>query len=749
MNRRLDSATLREGVARHLTSVITKLDTPAALAIIDEATGHVHALKQLCGHLAGHPDALVCGRSDAPLAHQRLTRLLLAAGFSEVREPRCARCGEAKNLSHRVPGARACGPCFRQLNQVECARCGRMSRLGCKAADGPVCDNCYFREHRELCSECGRHRPVNTRLPDGSPLCGPCNRPRRPCGVCGRDAPIKVRARDGRPDLCHSCHRGETATCSICHRTRPCLGVKTGRPTCSGCRPRKPRTCGQCGQAALIMASWPIGPACKNCYRKIRENPRECPTCHRDRPLIGVDDNGVTVCGPCGGYDVTYECTECGRPDDSVLAGLCLRCGLVTRARELLTSDDGALTSQMQQLLDMLGSVDNPRSMLVWLTGHRGGAGPTILRTLARTPEPITHATLDAMPQSKALRHIRDLLVTAGVLPARNENLERVALWLEDFLADLPDRHVRLLRPHAHWYVLRRARRRSSRSRFTPASARYCQRSITAAARFLVWLEENEISLAELSQDHLDRWLNQPDTDPYLVRRFTTCAAHRALAPAGLRIPEPPRPETPTTIDEQQRRNQLRRCIHDADLPLDARVAGILVLLYGQPASAITQLANDHIAEGDDSVHLTLNRCPILVPPAVAELLIQLRDNPSFTTSIGRSSPGHWLFPGLRPGRPIHPTTLVMKLNAQGIATRASRQAAVMTYAAELPSPVLADLLGLHINSAIRWASLAKRDWTHYIQTRHASAPTDHPASTHATRTEQPTPRATTNTART
>jgi len=727
MTRRLDSAALRAESAGHLTSRLSRLDTPAALAIVDEATGHVNALTQLHDHLRAHPDALTSTSSAAPLAHQRLTRLLLAAGFDSVCQPRCIRCGQAKNLTNRVPGGRACGPCFRQLNQVECVRCGRLNRLGTTSADGPICDNCYFREHSERCSACGAHRPVNTRRPDGSPLCGPCNRPRRPCGSCGRVAPIKIRARDGQPDLCHRCHLGQTATCTICHRSRICRGVKAGRPICDTCRPRKPRTCGLCGQTAPIMVSWPIGPACKNCYRKIRENPRVCPACHRDRPLIGLGDHGRIVCGPCGGYDATYECTECGRSDDSVLAGRCLRCGLTARAREILTSDDGVFTSQMQQLFDMLRAVDNPRSMLIWLSDHRDGAGPSILRALAHATEPITHATLDDLPQGKTLRHIRDLLVTAEILPERNENLERLTLWLENFLADLPDHHAQLLRPHAHWYVLRRARRRASRSRFTPASARYCQRSITATARFLAWLDANEIPFTELPQDHLDRWLTRPDSDRYLIRRFITWAAHRHLIPAGLRIPEPPRPETPATIDEQQRLDQLRRCIHDAEIPLDSRVAGILVLLYGQQASTIVNLTKDHITERGQDVHLNLDRCPILVPPAVATLLLKLRDDPPFTTSIGRSTaPSRWLLPGLRPGRPIHPTTLVMKLNAQGIATRASRQAAVMTYAAELPSPVLADLLGFHINTAIRWAALAKRDWTHYIEARHTTASATH-----------------------
>jgi hypothetical protein len=33
--------------------------------------------------------------------------------------------------------------------------------------------------------------------------------------------------------------------------------------------------------------------------------------------------------------------------------------------------------------------------------------------------------------------------------------------------------------------------------------------------------------------------------------------------------------------------------------------------------------------------------------------------------------------------------------------------------AAESPTPILADILGLGTNTAVRWATLASRDWSH------------------------------------
>jgi hypothetical protein len=38
--------------------------------------------------------------------------------------------------------------------------------------------------------------------------------------------------------------------------------------------------------------------------------------------------------------------------------------------------------------------------------------------------------------------------------------------------------------------------------------------------------------------------------------------------------------------------------------------------------------------------------------------------------------------------------------------------------AGDLPASVLADLLGIHITTAVRWSKLVKRDWASYLAVR-------------------------------
>ena len=82
------------------------------------------------------------------------------------------------------------------------------------------------------------------------------------------------------------------------------------------------------------------------------------------------------------------------------------------------------------------------------------------------------------------------------------------------------------------------------------------------------------------------------------------------------------------------------------------------------------------------------------------------------------------MFPGARPGSHFYAGRLSTALNKKlGIFVRPARGAALSALAADLPAPVLADLLGLSIATATRWAALAARDNAEYVAARIDSRP--------------------------
>ena len=116
---------------------------------------------------------------------------------------------------------------------------------------------------------------------------------------------------------------------------------------------------------------------------------------------------------------------------------------------------------------------------------------------------------------------------------------------------------------------------------------------------------------------------------------------------------------------------------------------------------------------------ITIDQHPVLLPPRLAELLHAAAQAQS-PSALGRSLPRTgWLFPGSKiPGRHMAPSTLSRRLLHRGIEARSTRNTALLALAADLPAPVLADLLGLHVSTASRWATYARRDWSAYLAAR-------------------------------
>jgi nitroreductase len=69
-----------------------------------------------------------------------------------------------------------------------------------------------------------------------------------------------------------------------------------------------------------------------------------------------------------------------------------------------------------------------------------------------------------------------------------------------------------------------------------------------------------------------------------------------------------------------------------------------------------------------------------------------------------------WLFPGRIPGQMLDLHSLNNQLNRHGISARPARNRALAALASDLPAAVLADFLGIHVNTAVRWVTYARKD---------------------------------------
>lgn len=391
--------------------------------------------------------------------------------------------------------------------------------------------------------------------------------------------------------------------------------------------------------------------------------------------------------------------------------GRCAPCALQRRTSELLTAPDGHIPAALIAVRDAIASSDPPFAALNWL---RTGAGAPILADLASGTIELTHQALDAHPRPRAAGYVRQLLVTHGALPERNESLARLEHWIATTIANIDDpEHRRLIHTFATWHTVRRLRRRAARTSPTRRLAtRYARNQIAAAIGFLSWLDHHNLALTDCTQEHINIWLTTGPASRRDTRYFLAWTAQQELTGA-FTITAPPEHDG-DTLDAEQRWSIARRLLHDDNLELLDRVAGSFVLLYAQPLSRVAVLTRQQITT-NTTVSVQFGRHPIEIPAPLDQLVATLAATGRRPhTSIGAPATSPWLFPGHLPGRPITAGRLGARLGALGIDARAARRSALIQLAAELPAPVLADSLGITIATASDWVKAAGGDWSNY-----------------------------------
>lgn len=245
---------------------------------------------------------------------------------------------------------------------------------------------------------------------------------------------------------------------------------------------------------------------------------------------------------------------------------------------------------------------------------------------------------------------MRHVLIASGILPPRNDDLERIPVWLDGLLADRPLHHGRLVCPFTIWVLLRRARRQAGGRLHTSSAAQRIRPRVRQALLLLDWFDAHHLDLATLNQNRLDTWLSA-NRSHYEVKQFLNWATQRGLTnPFTIAIP--PTATAAPVLAEEARRQQLRRCLTDNALPLEVRVAGSLVLLYGLTGERLRHLTTDQIHGTSDRMFLQLGNARLWIAPRLAELLWQLAKAPRQRSTLSRGSANQapWLFPGALPG---------------------------------------------------------------------------------------------------
>ncbi len=564
------------------------------------------------------------------------------------------------------------------IEQPACPGCGHTKPLQNRVNGLWSCRACTGRARARPCVRCSAVRPPAARDADGRPVCGHCReRDRqglRTCVGCRQLRPVA--AQDPGGPRCASCPRVRALECSVCGRTAPCrVSPITGLSQCVTCQRRWARCCG-CGQVRQVRSGTTAAPLCATCTQ----------------PAAGS----------------WQPCAVCG--EETVNGRGCPRCTLRRHLADILSDDTARVRPELQVLLEALAAHERPIGVLRWL--RRSGATP-VLRELATGRMPLTHAALDDLPDSKALAHLRAVLVSAGTLPTRDERMARLEHWIAATIAARPDPDERhLLHRYGTWYLVRRLRSRSRGATSYHQVVAVRQR-LRFAIAFLDALADRRLTLATAAQPDLEAWLiSDAATGRHELGEFIRWAGTSKLT--ALTLPSTTWAGPATAVQAQERWDQARRLLHDQTLDAADRVAGLLVLLYAQRAASIARLTLDHLDISPKATRLRLGPEPIALPAPLDALVATLAATSRQHRAIGDLGPSPWLFPGRRAGQQISAYQLGKRLKTLGIRPWQARNAALFDLAMDLPAALLARLLGINVDVAATWQRATAGDWATY-----------------------------------
>jgi hypothetical protein len=369
-------------------------------------------------------------------------------------------------------------------------------------------------------------------------------------------------------------------------------------------------------------------------------------------------------------------------------------------------------SSAMETIVEILCGVDRPESILTW---KRSPKVQSLLKGLACGDIQLSHEGLDAIGRGGHVSHLRSLLEHHDVLPPRDEHLARFESWLAAKLDAIPKQAVKgPVEQFATWHHLRRLRRNSNPGQSTEGPKRSAKQEVTETIKFLTWLDTtHHRTAATCRQQDVDEWLATGPTTRHLIRTFFVWSKKSKINTA-VRI-DHRQAKTTRSLTQDQRLAWLKELLTGDAESLPYRVAGTLLLLYAQPLARIAALKTTAVVLTPREMRISLGAEPVPVPEPFSGMLgHHLHIRPNLRTAGGMVATP-WLFPGYHPGKHLDPQSIMMRLRRLGINLLSGRNSAIQNLVAEVPPPLVAELLGYSYQVAHRHAEIAAQPWSKYV----------------------------------
>lgn len=471
------------------------------------------------------------------------------------------------------------------------------------------------------------------------------------------------------------------------------------------------RRCDSCGRDVEARYEILEQRICNACYSRLRRNAAPCPACAQMKVLAFRSNDGRIVCAACAGVPSRFGCARCGS-EEHLTGSHCGRCRLEDRLGDVLADQNGRVLPELARLSEHLLSARDPRSAVRWL--RRDPVGRT-LRAMAQGEKPISHDTVNELPQSTRVRYFRRMLIAAGTLPHIDVRLNDLELRSRAFIDTLPAEHAIILTRFFNWETLRKLRRRPLDRPISVGMANVHSSELRRIAAFLAWLDQNDLDLPTLEQVTVDRYLAYHD--PHLtIGRFLNCAARHRIT-RHIDVPRSQSPASPATIDEEALWEKVDILLQDESTPMPSRIIGLFLLVFAQPIRDSVRLRREDVQLAGGDVKVQFGTTPVILPPPIAQLLTEHLDATRDRLPYVGVSPG-WLFEGVMPEQHLSEASVRFNLNKHGLRARDIKRARLDHLVQVLPASIVADITGFAVNTAIRHSANTGAGWGAYPELR-------------------------------
>jgi hypothetical protein len=403
-------------------------------------------------------------------------------------------------------------------------------------------------------------------------------------------------------------------------------------------------------------------------------------------------------------------CSLCGRPrEPKGWRGLCVRCDLRQQSAAVLDDGHGAIDRRLLPLHDAICGMAKPDNGIRWLAATGNAAR---LRAIVDGEVALTHDGIDTLQASLGREYLRDMLVAHGVLPGRDKYLAAFQRWSTLRLEQIDNvEHRQIIRTYLQWGHLRRMRAKSQIVPLNESAAGQARQQTNIAVAFLTWLTDRHHSLDTCRQADLDDWFATGTATRWALHNFLAWAMDARRCPRH-QIPRY-QGQASSGLDQQHRLALLARLFTDTTVDLSDRVAGCLVLLYAQPLSRIRNLTLDDLDQRHDGLWIRFRRHHVPLPEPASTLTAQLAAGRRRNLATMHNPTSPWMFPGRAAGHPIQAEQLGERLARLGI-TRFGRLSALNGLVADIPAPILGQLIGYSPNIIADHARAQGADWAAY-----------------------------------